>query len=368
MAGIGAGGGTTRLDRAAQISLIVLGVCAAAAALQYAESLLAPVVLALVIGVVLSPISDFWERIGAPRVIGALTSLMLTLGFVIVLVMLVQPVAFRVVSAWPTILSETRGTLVELQTAFEGLRNVGQEVDRALTGDAPPPTAAGPADTSVIAIPDTADALFLAPAVLGQTAVFAGTLFFFLLTRQEVYAWIARRIAPDTMTHDVAIRLRLAERQVARYFLTITVINTGLGVAVTAGMTALGMPEPYVWGAAATLLNFILYLGPAMLFGAFVIAGMVQFDGIASLLPALVYGGMNLIEAQFVTPAAVGKRLSVNPLLVFLALIAFLWFWGPLGGIVAIPLLLWAMVLANEIRMTRDDIAAAEREATEIEG
>jgi predicted PurR-regulated permease PerM len=56
---------------------------------------------------------------------------------------------------------------------------------------------------------------------------------------------------------------------------------------------------------------------------------------------------MNAIEAQFVTPTLVGKSLSVNPLLVFVSLVFWLWLWGPIGGIIAIPLLIWTLTVVQ---------------------
>ena len=49
------------------------------------------------------------------------------------------------------------------------------------------------------------------------------------------------------------------------------------------------------------------------------------------------------------TPTLVGKSLAVNPLLVFLSLVFWLWLWGPIGGIIAIPLLIWALTVVHGI-------------------
>jgi predicted PurR-regulated permease PerM len=65
------------------------------------------------------------------------------------------------------------------------------------------------------------------------------------------------------------------------------------------------------------------------------------------LLPAAAFVLLNGIEGQFVTPSLVGKQVEVNPLLIFLALIFGIWLWGPIGGTVAIPLMLWVLVLNN---------------------
>ncbi len=76
---------------------------------------------------------------------------------------------------------------------------------------------------------------------------------------------------------------------------------------------------------------------------------VARASGPASLAPAASFILLNTIEGQFVTPALVGKHMAVNPLLVFLALIVGIWLWGPIGGIVAIPLLLWGLVLSDSL-------------------
>jgi predicted PurR-regulated permease PerM len=79
-----------------------------------------------------------------------------------------------------------------------------------------------------------------------------------------------------------------------------------------------------------------------MLLVALAVVGFTEFNGAYALLPALAYLMLNMTEAQFVTPTLVGQRLQLNPLVVFLAILFGLWLWGPIGGIVSLPLLVWA--------------------------
>jgi len=97
------------------------------------------------------------------------------------------------------------------------------------------------------------------------------------------------------------------------------------------------------------VLNYLVYVGPAMLMLLLLFAGVAAFDGAMILLPAAAFIVLNTIEGQVLTPALVGKHLEVNPLLIFLALVFGLWLWGPIGGIVAIPLLLWVLALNDAL-------------------
>jgi len=107
------------------------------------------------------------------------------------------------------------------------------------------------------------------------------------------------------------------------------------------------MPAPIIWGIGAALLNFILYAGPMVVVAALLLAGLIVFDGLMIFAPAAIFLMLNMFEAQFVTPSMVGRHISVNPLLIFVSLVIWLWIWGPIGGIVAIPVLVMVLVMLD---------------------
>jgi predicted PurR-regulated permease PerM len=107
------------------------------------------------------------------------------------------------------------------------------------------------------------------------------------------------------------------------------------------------MPGPYVWGIVAGALNFILYIGPAVFAVAALLGGLLAFDGATAALPAVLYVCINGLEGNFVTPTLIGRNMQVNPLLVFLSLVFWLWMWGPIGGVVAIPLVLYGLAVVS---------------------
>ncbi|MEX1661241.1 AI-2E family transporter [uncultured Thioclava sp.] len=334
-----------RLETLSRVSLIVIAVIAVVGALEQVESLLAPVVLALVVGIVLSPISDAWETRGLSPVWGALTSLLISLMVAALLLLVIQPLAAQMIAQAPKVWNDLRSSVLDLRQMFQGIQDASDEVTKAIA----PASNPGKDSAAPSAMPNATDMLMLAPALLAQALVYIGTLFFFQLSRRDIYDWVAKHLADSTQRGNTALRLRAAENRVSRYFLTISVINAGLGLIVAAAMQLIGMPNAALWGVIAFLINYILYLGPAVLAVALIFAGIAAFDGLRVLLPALIYLGLNSTEGQFVTPTLVGKHMRINPLLIFLSLTFGIWLWGPLGGVVAIPLLLWALVLTNSL-------------------
>ena len=334
------------MERQAQMATVVLGLIAAIAAMVATRDVTAPMVLALAVGVVLSPLSDFWEKHGFSSVAGALTSLVLAIMAMGGLALLLQPLVQQVIDTAPKVWADVQGMILGFRAFAEGVAEVSSGVSQTAS-PASPPTAAVTSDEAGVAMPTMTEALMIAPAVIEQLMIFLGTLFFFLLSRRDSYEWLARNLSEPTRRAYTAERLLLAERSVSRYFLTITLVNAALGLVTAIGLKVIGLENAPIWGALAFLLNFVVYLGPAAVALALVFSGIAAFDGIWVLAPAAFFIGLCTAEGQFITPTLVGRSMVVNPLLVFLILIAGIWIWGPIGGIVAIPLLLWARVMTT---------------------
>lgn len=333
------------MDRLSQIALCVLAAIALIASLNAISDLAAPMALALVIGVVLSPVTYRLERVGFTPALSAMAGLTLSVLVLGGMAFLLQPLAAEMLEQAPKVWADVQDLVKALRGLLHGLSEAGQEVSSVIVpqANAAPPVVADPG----MEVPSVTDALMIAPAVAAQLLTFVGTLFFFLLTRDEIYDWAARRVASPSNRGTVAARLREAERIVSKYFLTISLINICLGIATGAALHLIGVRDAMLWGILACLLNFVVYLGPALLIIALLFLGVATFDGGQALLPALAFAGLNFIEGQFVTPALVGKSLRLNPLVVFIALLFGIWLWGGIGGIVAIPLLLWGQVLSK---------------------
>ncbi|MEL7211353.1 MAG: AI-2E family transporter [Pseudomonadota bacterium] len=320
--------------------LVILTALVTLAALHQAKDLVAPILAAFLLGIVMTPLSDLWDRLRLPASAAAFLSVLLALAAIFMLLLLLEPYISQAIRQGPIIQAELRETVEELRRVLRGLEQISGDMAAAIE-----PNAATTTEEESMELPSLTDALFYAPQFLAQFLIFTGTLYFFLLARNAVYEWLSQNIAALGKSD-----LRRAAKQVSRYVLTISAINFTFGTLVAIVMHLIGMPSPIVWGLLAFLLNFILYLGPALLVVMLTVTGIVVFDGALSFLPPAIYLAMNATEAQFVTPTLVGKSLAVNPLLVFLSLVFWLWLWGPVGGIIAIPLLIWTLTLINDVR------------------
>jgi len=90
----------------------------------------------------------------------------------------------------------------------------------------------------------------------------------------------------------------------------------------------------------AAIFNFVPFLGAVVGVGVVGVVSVMTFEETYRMvLPPLVYFILTTLEAQFVTPALLAKRLTLNPVIVFLALIVWTWMWGIAGALLAVPLL-----------------------------
>jgi predicted PurR-regulated permease PerM len=155
----------------------------------------------------------------------------------------------------------------------------------------------------------------------------------------------------STQTLRVISAVRL---EVSRYYTSIALINVGLGVSTAVAMMLLGMPNPFLWGAVAAVLNFLPYVGSATTLVLLTVVAFVTFNSIGHVVAvAASYLALATIEGQVVQPLIVGRRLELNPIMVFLALWLGGWFWGVAGIVMAVPTLLSLKVAAQHSRLGR---------------
>jgi predicted PurR-regulated permease PerM len=134
---------------------------------------------------------------------------------------------------------------------------------------------------------------------------------------------------------------RDVEAKVSRFLISAALINLGVGVATAIATFALGLPSPLLWGALAMVLNFIPYVGQAVMFVVLFAVGLgTQSNLVSIILPVIVYAGINLTADQIVFPHLVGRALTLNPFVIFVSIAFWLWIWGPMGGFIAVPTLL----------------------------
>jgi predicted PurR-regulated permease PerM len=305
-------------------------------ALAYARDFLMPVVLAVLLQLVFSPVRRQLERWGLPSGLAA-TLIVGTLvaGLAGGVAGLAVPAASWIDRA-PEIGRELRWKVGQLRGMTEGVEEAAKQVDEITRpGDEP--------GVQRVRVEEDGNALAIAlslPAVLAQV-VFTLILLFFLLASGDMFYEKIVAVLPTFGDKRRAIRIAYdIERKVSRYLFTITLINAGLGLAIGIAMWWLGMPNPALFGILGFLLNYIPYVGALVGVASAVVVAIVSLDTLEqAFVVGAAYLALTSIEGQFVTPWFVGRNLRLNTVVVFLSVTLFAWLWSVVGMLVATPLL-----------------------------
>jgi predicted PurR-regulated permease PerM len=181
-----------------------------------------------------------------------------------------------------------------------------------------------------------------------STLTFVIITLFLLAGGPPMLARMTAAFVDDLNSAHVLDIIEKVRRKVGRFYVTMAVVNVGLGCATTAAMMMCGMPTPYLWGILAAVLNFIPYAGSATTLVLLTVVAFVTFDGIGQVfVVAGSYLALATLEGQLIQPVFVGRRLAVNPLLIFLSLWFGGLFWGIAGVILATPALVALKVVAE---------------------
>jgi predicted PurR-regulated permease PerM len=359
------------LNNASRISLLVLAAVALTAVAVIAQALLAPIVLAIVIGLMFGPLADMLEWRGIRPSVSAGVVVLAFVGAIVLSVFLFVGPMSEWVGRGPQIWQKLQGHLAQLQAPLAALGSIQEQVQGAT----------GSRAAMAVSIKDGSALMswaFAAPAMAGELLVFLASLYFYLATRH-----VSRRAVLSVVTNR-ALRWRLAhvyreiEHKISSFLVTVTMLNLAVGVAVAASMQVVGLPSPVLWGALAFVLNYIPYIGQGIMMLLLLLVGAGTKDGLVeALLPVGCYMVINFAEGQVITPHLLGHRMTLNPFLIFLSTAFGIWIWGPIGGAIAVPMLLVSQVVMvhvlprsdRTLRVVEKKLAAAlsHRNASEEE-
>jgi predicted PurR-regulated permease PerM len=159
------------------------------------------------------------------------------------------------------------------------------------------------------------------------------------------------KVLPTLTDKKRALQIaRDTERSISYYLVTTSAVNLGFGGAVAVAMHLVGMPNAVLWGVLAAVTNFIPYLGAVAMVIILGLAALLEFDDVwrALLVPA-VFFGLNFAEGYLLTPLALGRRLTLNPVVVFVGVLFWGWVWGVAGALLAVPILAAVKIVCDRI-------------------
>ncbi len=336
----------TRRLTLGEISLIGIFIILLLFGCYFASVILIPITFATLLSLLLTPVIHFLARLHIPKRIGAafIVATIVTI-FASGIVFLSDP-AKEWLDQSPQILRKIEIKLRKIKEPLVQMKKAAEKVSGITEVEQnPPQLVVKPKseklfDTIFTATPEVLTFLFLSIVLLYFFLFSSKTLVEFLI---KTIFWLANQDNTGNMGH-------LIQKEISRYLMTITLINSCLGIIVALVFTLIDMPNPVLWGTMAALMNFIPYIGA--IFSAIIISlvSFVTFDSFPHILSApVIFLIITSLEGQFITPQILGNRFSINPLLVFLCIIFWGWLWGIIGALLAFPLLVSVKVICQSV-------------------
>ncbi len=302
-----------------------------------------PLVTAILLTILLSPLADRMARIGLPNVLASLGSLLAFLAVVLLALALVLQPALALFDTLPAITEQVRARFAELRDQFEWLAIINRELGELL----------GESGTRevVLATPTLLEQIaWSTPSVLIEVLITLLMTFFMIEARVRLRRHLLFHRSSFGSSVKAARVLREVQDRVAAYILTVGFINACIGVVVALGAWALGVEAPIMWGGLAAILNFVPYIGPIAMAALLGMFGIGTADTVfLGLVPVTAYIVLHTVEANVVTPSILGARFTMNPVMILLTLSYFTWIWGVPGALLSVPILLTLTALFDHI-------------------
>lgn len=347
--------------RSASLALIAL--IASLYALRWAAAVIVPVLLAVMTSYALSPLVDRLERRRIPRAAAAAVALLALAGGVSTTVYALSDDATAMIESLPEAAKKLRTALRSSRGAPDGaiakVQRAAQKIEQAAEVGAtlaPPPTSNGAARVQVEPARFNIRSYLWSGTLglvglLGQAAV---VLFitFFLVASGDSFRRKLVKVAGPTLSHKKITVQMLDEidAQIRRYLLVQIGTSILVGVATWAMLLCFGLERAVVWGIVAAVLNLVPYVGALFTTGALALVAFLQF-GTPGMALAIAGGSLviNTIEGNLITPWLTGHAARMNPVMIFVGVLAFGWLWGMWGLLLGAPLLMAAKVVCDHV-------------------
>lgn len=319
------------------LAVLVVYTCA------LAEAVIVPILLAILLGLMFAPLVRGLERWRVPRPLGALVAITIAIAAAAGAFFALAAPARTWIARMPRALEHLQSTLRELRRPLQAASEATRELGKLANIGGSEPMQVVDSSSGVLS-----QLASTAPTVLAGALVVLFLTFLFLLHGDALLRKFVTLAPHLRAKRDLVQATRQAQHELSLYMITITLINLALGLATAGALALLHVPDPLLWGGLAALMNYAPFIGPLLTACVLAVAGFAEFTTpLQALAAPAAFLGLHLIEGQLVTPHLVGRRLALDPVMVFLALVVLGWVWGVAGLLLAVPLMSCAKIIAG---------------------
>ena len=330
-----------------QLLLVVLG---AIAFLYFSRPVVLPVVLACIAGITLKPLIRWLSYCHIPAGLSA----------AVVLCLLVAAIGigvFQLGRPAMTWMKEAPQHMTELRQRLQKMAPGAARISQAATAVNDLGATAEEKNAEQMKVPTVEIKTSRFPGIFNWTGTFLVgvgetlVLLYLMLASGDLFLQKLVHVMPTLHDKKRAVEIsHEIQQNISNYLFSVLLINIGLGIVVSGGLYWLGVPNAAMWGALVAVLNFVPYFGPVAGILLLAAVGLLTFDTLwKGILPPAWYLLLHLLEANLITPILLGRRFTLNPVVIFVSLIFWTWLWGVPGALLSVPILVSIKVVCDHV-------------------
>lgn len=342
------------------LSLVVLTLFASLFMLHWAKAVFIPFMLGLIFSYALSPLVDWAEARKVPRSLGAAIVLICIVASMVWVGFRLRNEAVKLVDSLPAAAqklsekmksrpSDPDSTLQTVQKAAARIEQAAQDSATPITSKGAMRVVVEPARFNISNYLWTGTLGLM--ALIGQAAAVLFLTYFFMVAGSTFRRKLVKLAGPTLSSKRITLQaLDEITVQIQRYLQVQLFTSALVGILTGAALGLMKLENAAVWGIAAAVLNMVPYVGSIITAGATALVAFLQFG---SMNMAMAVGGVSLtihtLVGNLLTPWLTSRASRMNPVAVFVALLAWGWLWGVWGLLMGIPIMLIVKTVCDRV-------------------
>ena len=342
------------------ITLIVLASLLAIATLRWASAFFIPLMIGLLLSYALSPIVDALLRYRIPRAVSAAVLIFGMLAIAGGAIYSFSDDANSLIDSLPAASAKLRDKLHERtggKATLNTVQKAASQLEQAAAEAGPATPAQRGVQRVIIEKPrfDIREHLWTGTVgllgLVGQIIVVTFLTYFLLLSGDTFRRKLVKIAGPEFSTKKITVQaLDEITGQIQRYLLVQLLASIIVGIATALAFWALGLKHAAVWGFFGGLLNLIPYIGAAVITGAAALVGFMQFGELDNAVYiALASLAIHMVVGNLLVPWWTSRASRMNPVAVFIGVLAWGWLWGVWGLLLGIPILMAVKAICDRV-------------------
>jgi len=328
--------------------------------LQYAQPVLIPFVLAVLISYMLTPIVTWLQWLRIPRFLGAAVAVAILVAVLGAAIWSVSDDAIRIVEDLPQAARQVRATIRQqrmgrVDTPLGKVQEAAKELEKAAAAASPIPAAPSGVQRVQVVEP-TFRAGYLWWGSIGAVGLASELtmilfLVYFLLATGDLYKRKFVKIGGSTLSRK-KITVQILDdinKQIENFLVTLFATSVLVAALTAVALWWLGLREWLFWGIVAGVLNTIPYFGPVIVSGALFVVGYLQFQALGPFAVTAAALAITSLEGWLLTPVLMGRAARMNPVAIFVGLLFWSWVWGAWGVILAVPMMMMFKAICDRV-------------------